>query len=350
MTESFRLRHVNWIVGAFLLLIIAAFLVVTLILLNFQGYFGFNVRYRTTIEQEQLRGLKKGAEVFLKGEPIGRVESIEFGAGRSLIITTKVNQRFKNDIVEDSTVLIRTSIVGSVATLEIIRGPAENSPIVASYDSPGVLPIDPGASGADLADVGSSVGQGMAQIVDNFDRARSAIVWGMNAVRSLSQTTERGVDPAMTELRLAIAELRETTARTEITLKHTLEDIAQTSRTMNDRTKSSSQNLDSNIEEMQQSLAVVERASVERLKGIQQSLDKLNLDIERAVDSFESVMLDVKKVSPDLPETKDSLDNAISDADDVIDGVKRHPLLKRFVDQEKGTRQAAPASVRGGGP
>ena len=62
------------------------------------------------------------------------------------------------------------------------------------------------------------------------------------------------------------------------------------------------------------------------------------------------MMDDLKKVSQDLPETKDSIDNAVGDADDVIDGVKRHPLLKKFVDQEKGTRQAAPASVRGGSP
>jgi ABC-type transporter Mla subunit MlaD len=348
MTESFRLRHVNWIVGLFLLIIISAFLVIVLFMTSAKGLLDTNVLYTTNVPQENLGSLKKGAEVILLGEVVGRVSEMKFGDDQIVIVTSSIRDTYKNQIIDGSEVLIIEPIAVGSPHLKIMRGPAGGAPIAASLEIPGNLPLDESTSA--LGDVGNSVGQGMAQIVDNFDRARSAIVWGMNAFRSLSQTTERSVDPAMNELRQAIAELRATTERSEVTLKHTLEDIAETARTMNDRTKSSSQNLDSNIEEMQQSMAVVERASVERLKGIQQSLDKLNADIERAVDSFESVMVDIKKISPDLPDTKDSIDNAVSDADDVIDGVKRHPLLRKYVDQEKGTRQAAPSSVRGGTP
>jgi ABC-type transporter Mla subunit MlaD len=348
MTESFRLRHVNWIVGLFMLVIIVALLVATLVVMNSQNFFAKEVRYYTTISQDELGTLKKGAEVLLKGEVVGRVQKIDFAEGQNLRVTLVILDTSRQDILEGSTVLIRAPLVAN-PSMEIIRGPSNGQPIAATWENPGYLPLGD-TSGANLADVGQSVGQGMAQIVDNFDRARSAITWGMGAFRSLSQTTERGVEPTLSELRSAIQELRETTARSEITLKHTLEDIAETSRTLNDRTKSSAQNLDSNIEEMQQSLAVVERASVERLRGIQDSLDKLNLDIERAVDSFESVMKDIKKVSPELPDTLDGVDNAVGDADDVIDGIKRHPLLRKYVEQEKGTRQAAPSSIRGGGP
>lgn len=348
MTESFRLRHVNWIVGLFLLIVFAALLGIVLLTLSAQGYLSKNVSYYTDIPQEDLGSLKKGADVLLLGEVVGKVYAIEPIERQRLKITMRIKEVHRENILEDSTVVLRQPLAVGAAHFEILRGPSGGQPIAASLEAPGYLPLgDPGSS---FADVGQIVGQGMAQIVDNFDRARSAIVWGMNAFRSLSQTTERGVDPAIAELRQAIEELRATTARTEITLKNTLEDIAETSRTVSDRTKNSASNLDANIEEMQQSLATVERATVERLRTIQHSIDQLNRDVTRAVDIFESVMADLKKVTPDLPDTIDSMNNAISDADDVIDGVKRHPLLRKYVEQEKGTRQTAPAAIRGGGP
>lgn len=345
MTESFRLRHVNWLVGTFLLLVIAIALGSALAVILVTGTWSPRLPYYALVNQDELGTLKKDAEVFLLGESVGKVEQIEFvdGAqvgGKDIRIKMQIQAHFKPKILEGSRIIITQPLGGITnAHVEIRRGRGAQ-PIAASKTSPGVLEVARAES--PLNDVGASVSQGMNQIVDNFDRARSSIVWGMNAFRSLSQTSERGVEPALEELRKAITELRASTARTETTLKNTLEDIAETSRTMNDRTKSSSANLDANIEEMEQSIAEANR-------NMKIAIDKVNRDLSVSLDKFNDVMDDLKKVTKDLPETKDEVDDAVSDADDVIDGLKRHPLLKNHIPQEQGTRQAPPAGVRGGG-
>jgi ABC-type transporter Mla subunit MlaD len=355
MTESFRLRHVNWIVGLFLLLVIAVALGSILAYIFVTDTYGPKLSYRVDMSQEELGSLKKNADVFLLGEIVGKVNTIEFrnethppaqSPDKDLIVTLRIKKAYEASILEGSTVVLRTPLAVGNAHLEIIRGPANRAKLATNEITPAALPLEERDN--PLNDVGNSVGQGMAQIVDNFDRARSAIVWGMGALQRLSQTTERGVDPALEEMRKAIAELRATTARTEVTLKHTLEDIAETSRTMNDRTKSSSTNLDTNIEEMEQSIADVNhnmKVAIEKLnRDLAASLSKFNL----AMDNFNAIAADIKVVTQDLPTTVDGVNNSIEDADDVISGVKRHPLLKNVVPQDQGTRQAAPASVRGG--
>lgn len=352
MTESFRLRHVNWIVGLFLLLIIVIALGSALSVILVTDTFRKKLPYVARVNQDQLGTLKKGAEVFLLGESVGKVQEIAFVdptqpgiepivAGKDIEITMMIREDVRPKILVGSRIII-TQPLGGIANshVEIRRG-REPTAIVATNDQPGKLDVD--ESDQALNDVARSVNQGMNQIVDNFDRARSSIVWGMNAFRSLSQTSERGVEPALDELRKAIEELRASTARTESTLKNTLEDIAETSRTMNDRTKTSSTNLDTNIDEMEQTIA-------DANQNMKIAIDKINRDLAISLDKFNDVMDDLKKVTQDLPETKDEVDDAVADADDVIDGLKRHPLLKKHIPQDQGTRQTAPAGVRGGGP
>jgi ABC-type transporter Mla subunit MlaD len=341
MTESFRLRHVNWIVGFFLLLILGLALGSVLAYIFVTDTFGTKLTYYTIVKQEELGSLRKGAEVFLLGDSVGKVDDIAFVNGKNIKVTMKIRQTPSENIVTNSRVIISQPFAGFTNShVEIRRGDGTTEILP---DANGERELKLAVAENQLNDVGASVSQGMAQIVDNFDRARSSIVWGMNAFRSLSQTSERGVEPALEELRKAISELRASTARTETTLKNTLEDIAETSRTMNDRTKSSSANLDANIEEMEQSIAEANR-------NMKIAIDKVNRDLTLSLSKFNDVMDDLKKVSKDLPETKDEVDDAVSDADDVIDGLKRHPLLKNHIPQDQGTRQTAPSSVRGGSP
>lgn len=359
MTESFRLRHVNWIVGLFLLIVMVVALGSILAYIFVYDVGATRLPYEVFMTQEELGSLKKNAEVFLLGENVGKVESIRFRnetdsplpdgkRDKDIVVTLRIKETYKGEIRKESYVVVSTPLAVGNAHIEIIRGSAASSVLTTSETAKAELPLE--EKDNPLNDVGSSVAQGMAQIVDNFDRARSAIVWGMNSVRSLSQATERGVDPALVELRKAIEELRATTARTEVTLKHTLEDVAETSRTMNNSTKTSSANLDTNIEEMEQHIADANR-------NLKISIDRLNRDLAVSLNKFnqsmakiDSVVDDFKKVSQNLPDTMDEVNDAVEDADAVIDGVKRHPLLKNHVEQDKGTRQAAPASIRGGGP
>lgn len=345
MTESFRLRHVHWIVGFFLLVIFVIAVGTALAIILATDTLTPRIPYQVNLDQSQLGGLRKGADVFLLGEKVGKVYDIKFSKdsnGRSQVtITLMIIADFREQIVEDSEVVIIQPLAVANPFIEIRRGSSDVPLLAANEPGPGTLTLEDSALG--VADMSQNVTQSMAQIVDNFDRARSAIVWGMNAFRSLSQTSERGLEPALDDLRKAINELRDSTRRTETTLKNTLEDIAETSRTMNDRTKSSSSNLDTNIEEMEQTIADANH-------NLKLAIEKVNRDLSISLAKFNDVMDDLKKVTQDLPETKDEVDDAVSDADDVIDGLKRHPLLKNHIPQNQGTRQTAPAGVRGGGP
>lgn len=348
MTESFRLRYVNWIVGLFLLLIMIIALGSALAVILATDTFVKKSPYIVRVTQEELGSLKTEADVFLLGERVGKVVEIKFEqdpdkivARRDITIRMLIRSDVNKKITADSKVMITQPLGGIANSYVDIRRGSSGVEMAENQENDREFTVD--TSDSALNDVAKSVNEGMAQIVDNFDRARSSIVWGMNAFRSLSQTSERGVDPALEELRKAIAELRASTARTEATLKNTLEDIAETSRTMNERTKTSSATLDTNIEEMEQTVADANR-------NLKIAIEKVSRDLAVSLEKFNDVMDDIKKVSKDLPDTMDEVNDAVADADDVIDGVKKHPLLRKHVKQEQGTRQNPPSGIRGGGP
>ncbi len=126
MTEVFRQRNAQRIVGSSILLLLVIAAVTILMLLHKNEFFTESKLYYVQADQSQLRGLRKSMNVRILGEPVGTVTDISYvGSTNEVRLTMKVKVHeddTKNVIWENSQVVVARSFGIGEPYLEIERG------------------------------------------------------------------------------------------------------------------------------------------------------------------------------------------------------------------------------------
>jgi ABC-type transporter Mla subunit MlaD len=123
MPEPLRLRFVNQFVGAFLLAVLALALAFLLLVVRIKGRAASHVEFVVRIAQGELGGLRKGAEIEILGQTIGRIDRIDYGERvGQLVMRLAIQSRYARQIFADSTIHVRQRHGGVTSYLEIVRG------------------------------------------------------------------------------------------------------------------------------------------------------------------------------------------------------------------------------------
>jgi ABC-type transporter Mla subunit MlaD len=313
--------------------------------------------YEARIGQARLGGLRQGTEVFYLGTPVGEVSNIDYITNsQNLKIKLLIKRTYQDKIFSDTRLELRTRLPVGGVYLELTRGAESRNPMPASEAMPGDFG-DVLVSDTTVEDQLAQFRARLDAIVRQFQLTQEAISRSMDSFDSLSKSTEQKVSPTFNEIRRTAESMRDSTIRTEVSATRTLADLSQAARSLESEIKGSSLVLNQNVEQVQKSFAAVQERTEQSLRQFDSSIKGLETDIRVAVAearkvlvTMQSAMRDFKAATRDLPATVDNVNNAVNDADDVIEGVKRHPLLRNHVDQETGTRQTLPSGVRGGGP
>ncbi|MGB7348062.1 MAG: PDZ domain-containing protein, partial [Pirellulaceae bacterium] len=126
MTEVFRQRNAQRIVGTSILILLSLAAATIVLLLHKNEFFSESNEYYLQADQAQLRGLRKSMDVRILGEPVGTVTDISYiGSSNKVLLTMKVKVHeddAKNVIWENSQVVVARSFGIGEPYLEIERG------------------------------------------------------------------------------------------------------------------------------------------------------------------------------------------------------------------------------------
>ena len=123
MSKPFKFRYVNEIVGAFVLLVIAALVTGIILAGRAQEWFEQVHTIRIDFPEEGSLGLQRGAEVQILGTTVGRVGRIRVKDNGSMSTTLTIREAFIRFVRADSRVLVKKKFgVAGDAYVEITQG------------------------------------------------------------------------------------------------------------------------------------------------------------------------------------------------------------------------------------
>ncbi len=173
-------------VGVFLSLGIVSLCLVILFLGGEKLMFTSHILYRT--ELDQVTGLNIGSVVSLSGLSVGNVRTMEF-KDQKLVVTFKVNEKFKNQISKNSTIDIRTQGALGDKFLYITAGNPGDAPL-----DP-ILPI-PSVKSSDIFGMIAEKGAEAAKVFDiinevyKFTKILNEDNRSLKMLNNLSETTQ----------------------------------------------------------------------------------------------------------------------------------------------------------------
>lgn len=312
MSSSFKLRHVNEITGAFVLLSCLAGVVGLFLASRSQNWFEPVRSYSVNLPQEGSYGLEAGAEVQVLGIVVGAVDRVKVDDLYRMQAEIHIQEDFSKLVRADSRATIKRKLgVAGDAFVEISRGSVDRE----------VLP-----DGAVLP--GSLDREILTMVQDMVQELRGAVV---PAVREFEEGAAQWKGLAM-DLREHQRALRSVFAHLESVTAAVDSGEGTLGRLVNDP-------------------GLGQRA--------EQALDRL----QGAMDTVEEVLENLRKASARLPGLADSLAGevedlpgavlevrtAIREAGKLIEGIQRHWLVRGYVDDEETGRRIPASRVMGAG-
>lgn len=281
MTEPIRLRYVNQLVGAFILMIIALLLVGTVIVVRQQEIFVPEYEILAYIAEADLDGLRKGTEVLVLGRQAGEIDDIGYfdgeRDGKNVRITMKIKETFRDEIFTDSVAHLKRRLAGAgEAYLEITRGPGHQTVLPTAGSLAVVTEPEPASELARITGM-------MDDIRGYFEDARDSMVDSFGrfgtAADAFGVTNERF------------------------------------------------QNVLVDLEDFAPRLTPLAEKSEAVLEVSREVVDALRAETEN------------------LPGTVLKLQDDLDGAQEVIDGIRRHWLLRRYIDRGDAGTLISPSEV-----
>jgi len=299
MSKPFKLRFVSEIVGVFVILCVLCLVVGIILAGKAQGWFEPQIEVRTRLPAEGTFGLQKGAEVQVLQTTVGSVRAIEVNDEGEMEAVLQLKGDFTRFITTNSTILLRKKFtVAGDTYAEISRGTGERVPDTGAY-----LPCK---TDTDLIEEVRGL---LTSVQDNINRV-------VNQLQDL------------------------------------LEEHAQLAAGLRDP-RGSLQKILANVEGVTRGLEEGQGSAGRILRD-----DTLARELEKTAASLNQSMLQVEQIlesvkataAEDVPDLLLQTESMIYETEELMKGIQRHWLFRKYIPQEAAERQLLPLdSVRGGG-
>lgn len=141
---KFKFRHLEKIVGAFIIISLLTVLVAVIAIGRAQNWFEKNFSYRTIFTQAA--GINPGSAVQMMGINIGEVTAVNLNAENQIEVSFKVREKYLEKIRSDSVARVASASLLGGKILEITVG----SPLLTPVAPLSVLPSEEGGGIAEL--------------------------------------------------------------------------------------------------------------------------------------------------------------------------------------------------------
>jgi ABC-type transporter Mla subunit MlaD len=302
------------------------------------------------IQQGDLDGLRQGTEVIILGQSAGRVTKIEYvGRGTELRMSLTLKENFKDSLYTDSIVRLRRHFGVGEPYLEIIRGPKSTEKLPLPHNGQVVrfATFEPEQDRVDqLSAQMIEVSRTIAKVEHSLVPALESINQAAVAMKS---TYSDSVGPAANKIGTSSEKVAVSAQKSQERLEGTLFRFEQTA------------------DRIDQSMQVVE----DRINGLTDDAKKAVNQIEKSAKQFgdgstelkaqgvaafkemQNLMLDgrqmVGSIKDDVPTAVENMNDTAAGAADVVEGMKQHWLLRRYIRSSPTSTQTPPSGIRGGG-
>jgi phospholipid/cholesterol/gamma-HCH transport system substrate-binding protein len=312
------------IVGLFVVASLAALLVMVLIIARQEGLWQNYLSYDAVFKN--ISGLRVGSEVRLAGVVVGSVTKTTVRTDGKILVTFEVLEKYRDQIRENSTATIGMIGLLGDRSLDLTSGTLEKPTLPPGGLVAATEPLD-------LQEVLARA----APSLDSIHRAFS----------NLARITE-DMDNPKGDFKLALANIRETFQKInegQGTMGLLLSDPNLYKHTM--ATVASAQKLMDSLNNPKGTLGMVVhdpefRAELKRtlnnFEGLSGNLRQGSVPLSEAlarlpamVEKLQGFLKNLDKAGMGLPELVDTGQTALSDVDQVAKGVKKLPLVRRYI-------------------
>ncbi|RME96678.1 MAG: MCE family protein [Verrucomicrobia bacterium] len=326
MQQRFRFRHVNELVGLFVLLALAAAIAALFLAARSQQWFAATIRYRLQLPASGAAGLKPGNDVFVLGLPAGIVKNVAVLPNGRLVADIVLRRDFAPFIRPDSRALLkRTFGVAGDAFVELTRG----------------------QQGEPLADGDTILCQSSDELPSIVDRVvevlRSEVLPVVQKTGALvEEWTRVGVNLNQTQadLRRALQRLDRLAARAEA-------GEGTVGRLLTDTNAIGQAELF--LAEARQTLADL-RDTTERVREAARRLPEIAEHLRQGTAELPRITRSVAAETRDLPGLVLQIQQTAAELQRLTEAIERHWLIRKYVEPEAGGGRIAPAAVPGGQP
>lgn len=359
MTEPYRLRYANQIVGAFLLVAIVA--VVGLLTLLFSRLWVQRDHFYIAATETEVGDLRNGTEVLLLGQSIGQVAELRYLDGSDAVqVKIAIDSEYTDWITTDSEITLDRKYGVGPPVLAIRRKPIDDRTGPAR-------PLAPGESIGRFRDrvdqvekmtreveaAGSSIDTAAKKITDSFtEQIDPAVAQSEITLQSVEKTSE-AVRPETLE---TLQQIRSTTVKLENNvsdltdrvnrlveqdMRETIQAIRETALA----TSAAAQQVEKTAADLDTKTDSTNEEVIETLKSLRETA----LLIQQLTNETRSVVQIVRAEAEDLPGTTRRVNDTVSDTQELVGDIGEHWLLRRYRNERKPTEQVSPSAIRSGG-
>jgi phospholipid/cholesterol/gamma-HCH transport system substrate-binding protein len=276
-------------------LVVVALLVVAVVLMGrAQGWFEAEYTLRVKFPPEGSYGIKKGATVSILETPVGMVEEVLVNDDGSMEGVLQIRGRFIRFVRSDSTAILKKQFgVAGDTFIEITRG-----------------------SGAPLAD-GSALPLPAVKDTELVEMLQGLVKQVQDAVMPVLEQVRRLAEEytgLAADLRDPEGHLQQLLARLDQLATGLQEGEGTAGKLLKDPSTVEAAN-----------------AAIVSLKG--------------SLAELERIMTDVRQATAELPETVFQTREALRDTERLLEGLQKHWLLRKYVDQPVSSNRIEPGDV-----
>ncbi|MBP7275056.1 MAG: MCE family protein [Kiritimatiellae bacterium] len=317
MATPFKFRNVNLLAGIFVLAALVLLGAGILVAGRSQKWFQPSVRIQVRFPSEGTFGIEQGAKVVVLGARAGEVERIAVDESETMRGVLKLDADYARFIRSDTRALVKKTLgVAGDSFIDILVGTGAPVDFEAS-ETPPEIPID---KDTELLELAQSA----------IDQIREAVLPGLKELE-LTLAEYRGM---AADLRSAQGPLITATDQ----LKSLLAEIQKTVEGLN-RGEGTAGLALKDPAAYQQVLALMNQ-----LNTIAERVAAISADVQAATARLPAMAEQVEGEVRELPGTVLQTQGALREAERTLQGVQRHWLLRRYV-EEAAPLEAAPAAT-----
>lgn len=358
MSQPFKFRHQNEIVGAFVIGAVCTLLAVFVLIVRGQGWFEPRFACAAVFEGTGVGLLERGLAVRVRGSELGEVKASTLDREGRLVAELSLFQRYRHVVRRDSEVVLYTPMAGlpGEAFLEI-RGGAGSPELEPGGQMRGRVAADLLQLATDvLSDVHKTLPatvRTVEQLAGKVDRLlgaveKSGVLDSLDQAEAIEKLVARG-DRLATKLEAVLDAAQGTLEVTQRTLDAAGGTLAKVdhgggliSQAINDRRLYPE--IVASVGQMQTTMA--------RVNGLLAQADKAGKDLPQmarlgadALKDLAVVSRQLRKLAPMMPSMAGRIDDVLFEGKALMEAAQRHWLVGSYLQPEGTPTLLAPTGI-----
>jgi phospholipid/cholesterol/gamma-HCH transport system substrate-binding protein len=276
-----QFRHLEAIVGAFVVVAVAA-IVSTVVIVGMENDL-FAEKYHLRLRSESGSGFTQGMPVKLSGFRIGRVRKISLDEQAKVVVRMRIDRKYRKWIRADS-----------IATL-LKEGLVGDSVLNISVGSPG----SPMLSDDDF--IAFTEEKGLGEMAREFSDSVKSVLLEVRGTVAYINDPKGDIKQTLANIRRLSANLEETRRNADSLLLTTTDGLGRVGPVMD--------NLAAAIDNVGRRLPSL----LDRMEGTLSNTERISVEVRKAAE----------KAAPRVPHLLGGAEELVEDTDDVVKGVKR---------------------------